>query len=221
MVGVVGQQLAEVADARRGQRLDRAGRDGIGADALRPQAEGQIARRRFQAGLGQTHGVVVGHGALGAEIGQRQHRGVIAPQQQRSRRLHQRRVAVRRNVVGDAEGVARQTVEEIALDGFGGRVGDGMHQAIKAFPTLAQFLEQGIDLAVVGDVAREDQLATQFVGELGDALLEAIVLVSECEAGAFAMTSLGDAVGDGTVGQQPGDENALAGEKAHRFSPGV
>ena len=70
------QDLAEARDARGGEGLDRARRDAVHADALRPEARGEIAHRRFQARLGQTHGVVVGHHALGAEIGQRHERGV-------------------------------------------------------------------------------------------------------------------------------------------------
>src|SRR5262249_17436023 len=46
-----------------------------------------------------------------------------------------------------------------------------------------------------------------------------IVLVGERELGALAVRGLGDAVGDRAVGEQAGDENALAGEKTHACSP--
>jgi hypothetical protein len=45
--------------------------------------------------------------------------------------------------------------------------------------------------------------------------LEAFVLVGEGEFGTFPVHGFGDPVGDRAVGQQSGDENALAGEKAH------
>jgi hypothetical protein len=39
--------------------------------------------------------------------------------------------------------------------------------------------------------------------------------IGESQFRAFAMTGLGDAVGDRAIGQQSGDQNFLAGEKAH------
>ncbi len=57
--------------------------------------------------------------------------------------------------MGGTEGVARHAVEEVAFDGVGGRVGDGMNQAVQTVPALGQFVEQSVDLLVAGDVARE------------------------------------------------------------------
>src|SRR3989441_12832214 len=54
------EDLAEAADARRGERLDRPGGDAVDADALRAEARSQVAHRSLEARLGQTHGVEIG-----------------------------------------------------------------------------------------------------------------------------------------------------------------
>src|SRR5712692_181953 len=41
------EDLAEAADSRRGERLDRPGRDAVHADAARPEARGEVAYRSF------------------------------------------------------------------------------------------------------------------------------------------------------------------------------
>jgi hypothetical protein len=117
--------------------------------------------------------------------------------------------------VRDAEALARQAVEEVAGDGLARREADGVHEAVELRPGLAQVGEQAVDLRVVGHVAVEDQRRAELGGELGDAVLEALALVAEGQFGALAVAGAGDAVGDGAVGQHAGDQQALAGEKAH------
>jgi hypothetical protein len=74
--------------------------------------------------------------------------------------------------VGDAEGLARDAIEEVSLDGFARGEGDRVHQSVEPVPALAQFGEQRVDLRVFGDVAGEDQLAAEFLGELGERSLK-------------------------------------------------
>ena len=93
-----------------------------------------------------------------------------------------------------------------------------MHEAVEAFPVLADFDEEGVDLRVVGDVARENQFAVEFVSELADPLDKSFVLIGEGQLRAFAMAGFGDAVGDGMLGQHAGDENAFVCQKSHGFS---
>ena len=218
MVCVVGQQFAEVADTGGSQRLDRSGGHGVGANPLRAEAESEVARGGFQAGLGQAHGVVVRHRALGAKVGQRDQRRIVALEQQRASGLGQCRIAVGRNVVGDAESVTRDAVEEVAFDGFGRRIGDGVYQTVEPFPVGAEVGEQLLYLGVVGDIAGEHQRTVKFCGEFGNPLEKAVVLVGECQFGAFAVASLGNAVCDGMLGQKPGNQNALVSKKSHVFS---
>ena len=112
----------------------------------------------------------------------------------------------------DDEGIGRlrrgEGLEPSANDG-------GMHQPVETVPLLAELLEEAGDLRVVLHVERVDQAAAEVGGELGDAVLEAVVLIGEGELGAFAVHGLGDAVGNRTVAEQTGDEDSFAGEKAH------
>ena len=69
--------------------------------------------------------------------------------------------------MGDAEGIARDAVEKVALDGLARRESDGMHQAFEAVPVLAEFGEEGIDLRVLRDVAGEDQKKKKIIRVFG------------------------------------------------------
>src|SRR5690606_8916176 len=64
----VAQDLAEAADAGRGQGLDRAGGDRVDADAFRAEVEREVAHAGFQRRLGHAHHVVAGQGAYRAQI---------------------------------------------------------------------------------------------------------------------------------------------------------
>ena len=117
--------------------------------------------------------------------------------------------------MGDPEGLARQTVEEVARDRLARRVADGVDEAVETLPALAEFGEQALDLRVVADVAVERQVGAETGGDLGDAVLEALPDVAERKFGAFAMTGLRDAVGDRAMVQHARDEQTLAGKKSH------
>jgi hypothetical protein len=87
---------------------------------------------------------------------------------------------------------------------------------------LAEFDEHVVDLLVAADVDRNGDVAAELGSELLDAVFEALGLVGEGEFRAFTVAGLGDAVGDGVLGQQTGDQDFLVGEKAHlMFSQGV
>ncbi|SOZ98030.1 ABC transporter, periplasmic substrate-binding protein (fragment) [Cupriavidus taiwanensis] len=210
------EQLAETLDAGSGQGLDRAGRDAVGTDAARADRRGQVAHAGFERGLGQAHGVVVGNHALGAEVSQRQQRGLV--RQQRQGGLGQCREAVRGNVVGDAEAFARQAVEEVAGNRFTRREADRMHQAVKLFPALAQRGKGGGNLLVAADVAFENQVAAEFLGKVADPVLEPFADVGEGQFGAFALARRGNAIGDRAVRKQAGDQDPLTCQKSHKFS---
>ena len=71
------EDIAEIADARRRQRLDRAGRDGVDADFLGAEIGGEIANRHLERGFGDAHDVVVRNPFLAAVVRQRQQRAAV------------------------------------------------------------------------------------------------------------------------------------------------
>ena len=97
-----------------------------------------------------------------------------------------------------------------------------MNQAIQAIPVLGQFDKQVVDLFVAGDIDLHSDVTAEFSGKFLDAVFETLGLVGEGELCAFTVAGLGDAIGDGVLGQQSGDQNLFVGKKAHvLFSLGV
>ena len=119
----------------------------------------------------------------------------------------------------DPERLARQPVEKVARDRLPRGVRDGVHQAVEPVPALGEAREQPVDLLVGRDVAGKDDVAAELGGHLRDALLEAVVLVGERERRAFAAAGARDPVGDRTVAEDAGDQDALVVEKAHSAAP--
>ena len=118
-----------------------------------------------------------------------------------------------------AECLARQAFQEIAGNCLAGRETDRMQQAVELAPGLAQVAEQRFYLLVAADVAREDQFAVELLREIDDPVLEAVADIGECQLGAFTFAGLGDAVCDGTVGQQARDQNFFALQERHGATP--
>ena len=147
------QDLRKAADPRRGECLDRSGGNRVHTDAFGTEILREVAHVGLEARLGQTHDVVVRDRAHGAEVGQRQQRGV-APLHQRPRALGERSEAVRTDVVRDPERIARQAAQKIAGQRLARREGDRMQQAIKPAPFPTERVEQCCDLFIVGDVTR-------------------------------------------------------------------
>jgi hypothetical protein len=109
--------------------------------------------------------------------------------------------------VRHAEVFAGQAVQEFAGDRFARCEADGVDETVQPVPGFGQVGEQVGNLLVAGDVAVEYQLAAEFGGKFSDAVFEALANVGESQFGAFAVGSLGDAVSDGTVGQDASNED--------------
>jgi hypothetical protein len=88
-----------------------------------------------------------------------------------------------------------------------------VHKAVKLAPYSAQIGKQLLDLSVVGNVAVKHQLGIEFGSKLGDAVLEALAHIAESQFGTLLVAGLGNAVGDGAVGQHASDQQLLAGQK--------
>lgn len=93
--------------------------------------------------------------------------------------------------MSDVERFAGDSIEEIALDGFGWGIGNRMNQSIEAFPVRCQVGENLVDLSVVHNVALENQRAVEFSGEFGDAIQKAFILISKGQLCAFTVASFG------------------------------
>ena len=115
-----------------------------------------------------------------------------------------------------AERLAADALEKIAGDGFARCERQGVHQAVEAVPMFSQLLKQLGDLGIARDFAGQRGHRTQLLRHVLGAIAEALVLVGESNLRAFAPRRLGNAVGDRAVGEEAGDEDALAGEQGHR-----
>ncbi len=120
--------------------------------------------------------------------------------------------------MGDSEALARNAVEKIALDRFVGREGDRVDDTLDSLPPLANLLEAVGNLRIVGDIDLIHHIAAKFGSEFLQTFLKSFALIGEGELRPLAMTGLGDAIGNRTVGQKTGDKNTLAGKKAHADS---
>ena len=115
----------------------------------------------------------------------------------------------------DAEGFARQAVEEVAGDRFTRGKADRMNEAIEFRPHLTQLRKQPFDLRVVGDIAVVQHRGAEVGRQRGGALLEALADVAERQFGTLAVAGPRDAIGDRAVRQHAGDQQTLAGQKSH------
>ena len=121
--------------------------------------------------------------------------------------------------MGNLEGLAAQAVEEVAGNGFARGKTNGVHKAVKLAPGVAQALEHGVDLRVVGHVAVKDQGGVELGSKFSDAALEAFAHIAESQLGALFVAGLGNAIGDRAVGQNACDQQLFTGEKTHCCSP--
>ena len=212
----MGQHLAEALDAGGCQGADRAGRDRVDAGAFWAQAGGQVADAGFQTGLGHAHDVVVRHGALGAQIGQRQQAAVTAFHHFATG-LGQRDKAIGADVVGDAETFTGGDFGKVAVQLVARGKADGVHDAIQAVPLFRQLDEYLFDLGVIGHIAGEAQLRTGAPAgsEFFNPAFQLFVLIGEGQFGALAVHGRGNAGGNGQFAGDANDEYALSAEKSH------
>ena len=181
VVFVPAQDVAEVADAGGGQRLDRSRRDGVDADILHAEIGGEIAHRRFKRGLGDAHHVVMRHPFLGAVIGQRQHGAAVRHQLLGALRYRRERVAAHQHGLGEIvlRGVDVAAVELVLV---GKR--DRVDQEVDRAPGGLHGGEHRVDGRWLGDVAMADDDAADLLGQRLDALLERVALIGEGKLGA-------------------------------------
>ena len=198
-----------------GERAHRSGRDGIDADALRPEVDREVAYRRFERGLGDAHDVVVGHDAGRAAERQR-HNGAAGRHHGGGALGH----------FGEREAGDHHGAHEIVAAGVGVAalelvlVGerDRMHQKIQRAPLTPDLAEQRVDRGQVFHVARHDQFGASRLRQRAHAPPERLALIREGERRAFRGECLGNAPGDRVVIGHAHDQPALAVHQSHTLN---
>ena len=100
--------------------------------------------------------------------------------------------------MGHLEAIARGLVE-VVLHVLARGEGDGVDERVEASEFLADLGEDRVDLAVDGDVARQQQRVGHRRGQRLDTLLQPLALVGEGEAHPLARERLRDGPGDGAL----------------------
>ena len=202
-----GEHIARIANAGAGQSADRAGRDRVDADLLVTEIDGEIAHRRFERRLRQTHDVVIGHGAIAAIVSERDQRAAIGHQRRRALG------ALGEGEAGDHHGadeVLAGVVGEAALEFVLVRETDRVDEKVDGSPLLLERGKNSIDGRNVLDVAGHQHGRADGFGERLDALQQRIALISEGQLGAVGAQHLGDAPGDRVVVGDPHDQAAFS-----------
>src|SRR5690606_30914767 len=134
------QHLAEALDAGGGEGTDWAGGNSVDACTFWAEAACEVANTCLKTGLGHTHYVVVGHGALGAQVAQGKDAAITALHQWASG-LGQGNQAIGADVVGDLEAFTGGDFGEVAIELITGCISNRMEDAVMAAPLLAHLLE--------------------------------------------------------------------------------
>ena len=90
-----------------------------------------------------------------------------------------------------------------------------MNESIEPAPLFRERLNNGSNLIVFGNVHRKHDIAAKLRGKSLQAFCEAFIRIRKSQFSTFTMTSFGDAVGDGTVGDNTRDQELFAGQESH------
>ena len=112
--------------------------------------------------------------------------------------------------MGDLETLAAQAIQKIARNGFARRKANRMYKAVKGRPVAGEVGKQAFNLRIVAHIAVKHQSGAKVGGKFGDAFLEALAHIAECQLGTLGLAGFGDAIGNGTVGQYASDQQLLA-----------
>ena len=84
-----------------------------------------------------------------------------------------------------------------------------MNESIEPAPLFRERFNNGSNLIVFGHVHRKHDIAAKLRGKSLQAFCEAFIGIRKSQFSTFTMTSFGDAVGDGTVGDNTRDQELL------------
>ncbi len=200
------EHTAEVRDTGCGQGTDGTSGNGVYPSAFRTQGCGQIADIRLQARLGEAHHIVIGYGAYRPQVTHGQER-TLASLHHPAPGLGQSGEAVGADIVGNGETLSGHGIDVFALELLPGREADRVHDGIESIPVCGQIPEGGLDLGVARHLQRQHDLRSAFGGQVLDAGFELLGLVGQGDVGPLAVHGLGDAIGDGAITGDAGDED--------------
>ena len=205
---VVLHHLADARNPRGRERLRRARRDRVHPHPSRAQIGRQVADRRLERRLRDPHHVVVGYGALAAQVAEREGRAAAVRLEKRREVTDERGERIDRDVMGDPEPFPGGG-DEVALEVLAQGVGDGVDQEIEAAEVLADGVGGAFELLLAGDVERQGERARDLRRQLVHVALEALVLEAQGERRALARRGAGDPPREGAVVRDPDDQSSF------------
>ena len=210
----------EAGDRACCDRLDRSGRDEVGADAAGAEIARQVAVDGLQGGLRDAHPVICRPGDGRVEV-QADDRRVLALLQQRQHRGRETLHRVRARRERDLRGLGGRA-EEIAAERVAGGERDRVQDAVQRTPARLEIRRDGRELVGVVDVELE-HVGRRVAEPLGDPLRDAqpAAEAGQDDLSALLLRAAGDGVGDRALGEDSGDEQATAVEKHRRTLPTV
>ena len=98
---------------------------------------------------------------------------------------------------------------------------DGMDQEIEATPPIIDFLEQGLDLSIIPDIAGQTDLPCDLLDERANSPLQAISLIGKTETRPHLVKDLADSPGDTSIIGHTENQSSTSGHavgEGHRIS---
>mmetsp|Transcript_22710 Transcript_22710/g.37482 ORF Transcript_22710/g.37482 Transcript_22710/m.37482 type:complete len:214 (-) Transcript_22710:2302-2943(-) len=166
--------VAEIANAGSGQRLDRSCTDGIHADVVLAQIFGQVFDGRLQGRLGHAHHVIMRHDLFGPVIGEGH--GTAAILHHLFGALHDSGERVDRDIHRQAE-ICTAGVHVAAAQLVLVGKANGVDDEVQVVPMLFQLGEQRVNRCLVAHIAGQDNITAQLGGQRIHPLFQRIPLV--------------------------------------------
>ena len=105
----------------------------------------------------------------------------------------------------NAKVLARHAIEEVAGNRLARGKANAVYKAIKLAPGGTQVGEHFFNLRIVGHVAVEHQFGIKLGSKLGNAVFKAFAHVAKRQLSPLGVAGFGNAIGDGSVGQNASD----------------
>ena len=213
MIPLIVEDDASIRDTRAGKRTHGPGGQRVDPDPARAEVGGQIADRGFEGCLGDTHHIVGGNPARRAAIGERQQRAAVG---------HQFRCPL--SHLREREAGDDHRVDEVIPAGIGiaamklAAIGKRqcVDDEIEAAPNLLDLGKSIVDGRGIADIARNDNLRADRLGEWNSPPPESLALVGEGKLRTLPCKYPRNAPGNGALIGHAHDEASLACHKRTR-----